>query len=87
MNKLPKYLLLLCLSCDWLFVWNGNSRKYLDLVSYLIKPSFNPPNWVLPVWSALYAMMGVAAGLVWDRIDFEKRGSKESFGVFAFNWH
>jgi tryptophan-rich sensory protein len=27
-------------------------------------------------------MMGVAAGLVWDRIDFEK-SSKESFGVFA----
>jgi tryptophan-rich sensory protein len=24
------------------------------------------------VWSTLYAMM-VAAGLVWDRIDFEKR--------------
>jgi tryptophan-rich sensory protein len=31
----------------------------------------------------LYAMMGVAAGLVWDRIDFEKEVSKESFGVFA----
>jgi tryptophan-rich sensory protein len=29
-----------------------------------------------------YIMMGIAAGLVWDRIDFEKGAGKESFGVF-----
>jgi len=49
----------------------------------LEKPFFNPPNWIFaPVWSLLYALMGVAAGRVWDRIDFERDKVKTALIFF-----
>ena len=50
----------------------------------IAKPSFNPPNWIFaPVWSTLYVLMGIAAGLVWHEMDRQKETVKKALLFFA----
>ena len=54
----------------------------------LAKPALNPPAWVFgPVWTTLYALMGIAAFLVWssyaEATSDRKRGIKIALSLFG----
>lgn len=66
----------------------------------LIKPSFNPPNWLFgPVWLTLYTLMGISLYLIWLK-GFKTKQAKTALLLFAtqlvlnslwsiifFGWH
>jgi tryptophan-rich sensory protein len=66
----------------------------------LAKPSFNPPGWIFgPVWITLYAVMGIAAWIVWKKLGTDP-GAKTALIFFIiqlvlnalwshlfFGWH
>lgn len=74
MNRYLKILIFVATCLGVGFVSSYTTQSSVDTwFPTLEKPSFNPPNWVFaPVWSMLYIFMGVAAGRVWDRIDFDR---------------
>ena len=48
----------------------------------LLKPPFTPPSWLFaPVWTILYALMGIAAFLVWEK----KQGAQKPRAAAALN--
>ena len=84
MQKILKIVLVvvLCVTVGYL---SGLVTRESILTWYvtLNKPSFNPPNWVFaPVWTLLYIMMGVAAGMIWTS-NSEEQTTKKALGFFA----
>ena len=49
----------------------------------LVKPALNPPARIFgPVWTTLYALMGISAFLIWKN-GWEKKEVKMALGVFG----
>lgn len=85
MNKITR-ILVVVVTCLVIGYFSGMVTRTAITTWYptLVKPSFNPPNWVFaPVWSMLYVMMGVAAALVWDKMEFDKDLVKKALVLFA----
>ena len=48
----------------------------------IAKPALNPPAWVFgPVWTTLFALMGIAAFLVWKK-GLDRKDIKIALGIF-----
>ena len=48
----------------------------------IIKPALNPPAWVFgPVWTTLFALMGIAVFLVWKK-GLDRKDVKIALGIF-----
>lgn len=49
----------------------------------LVKPALNPPSWVFgPVWTTLYALMGVSLWLVWIKAVAEPQARRRALLAF-----
>jgi tryptophan-rich sensory protein len=77
---------LLCLAVGGLSGY-ATSSEIKDWYLLLQKPSWNPPNYLFgPVWTTLYAMMGVSMALVWDMpvANTQKQTAMLVFGLQLF---
>lgn len=74
MNRSIKILIMAATSLAVGYLSSVISRNENDpWYDTLVKPVFNPPSWLFsPVWTLLYIIMGIAAGLVWDKIEEQR---------------
>ena len=67
-NKILSFLLFLIVTFSASFIGAFATINYKEpWYSLLIKPSFNPPDWVFgPVWTTLYLLMTISIWKVWQ---------------------
>lgn len=76
------YVVAICLAIGYLssLVTQSSIDTWYPTIE---KPFFNPPNWVFaPVWTLLFIMMGVAGGLVWNKLESNEKEVKKSVILF-----
>lgn len=84
MNKIVKIIiaLIICLAVGY----SASTVTRPSVESWyptIVKPVFNPPNWIfMPMWTLLYILMAVAAGLVWDKIKEQTEEVKKALLFF-----
>lgn len=77
------YVVAICLAIGYLssLVTQSSIDTWYPTIE---KPFFNPPNWVFaPVWTLLFIMMGVAGGLVWNKLESNEKEVKKALFFFT----
>ena len=77
------YVVAICLAVGYLssLVTQSSIDTWYPTIE---KPFFNPPNWVFaPVWTLLFIMMGVAGGLIWNRLESNEKEVKKALFFFT----
>ena len=77
------YCVAICLAVGYLSsnVTQSSIKTWYPTIE---KPIFNPPNWVFaPVWTMLFIMMGIAAGMVWNKLETNKELVKKGLLFFT----
>lgn len=83
LNNASKFIVSLAVS--FLAGGLGSLATFANIPTWyagLSKPVFNPPNWVFgPVWTLLYALMGISLYLMWTSIS--KKSKRSAFTFFG----
>ena len=77
------YCVAICLAVGYLSsnVTQSSIKTWYPTIE---KPIFNPPNWVFaPVWTMLFIMTGIAAGMVWNKLETNKELVKKGLLFFT----
>ena len=85
MKKITKIIIVSAVCLLLGFLSGMSTRDNITLwYPTLIKPVFNPPNWIFaPVWSILYVMMGFSGGLIWDHLESNKNTVTKALKFFV----
>lgn len=76
------YCIIICLTIGF-FSGKLTQSSITTWYPTLVKPIFNPPNWIFaPVWTLLYIGMGIASGLIWNEIENKQKEVKIALQYF-----
>jgi tryptophan-rich sensory protein len=58
----------------------------MDIYEEIVTPPLSPPGWLFPVvWSVLYTLMGISAGMVWQKRKEKPKEVDKAISYYALS--